>query len=209
MRGRLLEALRDESGVTLFELVAMMAVLLPIGIALMTTMTTTVKSSSRLQELADLQTEVRAAVEAVAVDLRQAACNGTTAPVTTATGTQITFYSPDRASPYHLRQVAYRLTNDSTWTGRYQLERAFVTSSNTNGPPWTIGSLPSPPWPTVVGSVTNSTAFTYKDADGNTTTTASAVASVAVSLTVAPHPGLSGAPATYKTSIDVRSGVCS
>jgi len=209
MRGRIVEALRDESGVTLFELVAMMAVLLPVGIALMSMMTTTVKSSSRVQELAGLQSEVRAAVERVAVELRQAACNGTTAPITTASGTQIGFYSPDRANPYHLRQVAYRLTSDSTWTGRYQLERTFVTSTNTDGPPWTIGSLPSPPWPKLIGSITNATAFTYKDASGNTTSTPSAVATVNIALTVAPHPGLGTGSATYQTSIDVRASACS
>ena len=199
--------LRSEVGSTLVELMVSMTILFAVGVWWSGMMTATAKTSGRIQELANLQTEVRAVVDGVATDLRQAACNSTTAPVTTSTGTQVTFYSPDRATPYHLRQVSYRLASDSRWTGRYQLERAFATSSNTNGPPWTIPALGT--FAKQIGSVTNATAFTYMNADGSVTTTASAVASVNVTLTVAPHPGLSGPGATYRTNIDLRAATCS
>jgi hypothetical protein len=202
-----LPALRSESGITLIEFVVSMAILFAVGTAWSMLMTTTAKTGGRVQELANLQTEVRGAVDDVAGDLRQAACNGTTLPISTATGTQLTFYTPDRATPYHLRQVSYRLVSDPSWSGRYQLERAFATSSNTDGPPWTIPALGS--YAKRIGSVTNAAAFAYKDANGTSTTTASAVASVIVTLTVAPHAGLGGASATYSTSIDLRALSCS
>lgn len=200
-------ALRGETGSTLVELVVSMTILFAVGVWWSGMMTATAKTGGRIQELASLQTEVRAAVDGVASDLRQAACNATIAPVTTATGTQITFYSPDRATTYHLRQISYRLVADSRWAGRYQLERAFATSSNTGGPPWTIPALGA--FAKRIGSATNATAFTYRDANGNVTATASAVASVNVTLTVAPHPGLSGPSTTYQTNIDLRATTCS
>lgn len=208
MRARLrLSALRSETGITLIELVVSMSILFAVGVAWSGLMSTAAKTGGRVQELANLQTEVRAAVDGVAVDLRQASCNETTPPVTTAGGTQITFYSPDRASPFHLRQISYRLVADSRWPGRYQLERALATSTNTGGPPWTIPALGA--WSKQIGSVTNATAFTYKDGNGNTTNDPTNVVLVNVTLTVAPHAGLGGAAATYATNVDLRAAACS
>ena len=143
---------------------------------------------------------MRAAVDGLAADLRQAQCNGTTPPVTTASGTQVTFYSPDRAAPYHLRQVSYRLASS-------QLDRAFAASTNTGGPPWTIPALGS--WQKQIGSIVNTSAFTYKDINGSATTTPTAVASMNVTLTVKPRAGLRGASSTYQTNIDLRTESCS
>jgi type II secretory pathway component PulJ len=194
-------ALKNEGGITLIELLISMFILVTaVTVAWSALMTTTVKATGRAQELANLQTEVRAGVDALAADLRQAQCNDTTLPVTTATTSQITFYSPDRATPYHLRQVSYRVSG-----GR--LERAFQTSTNTGGPPWTMpGSLGA--WATLVGSVTSASPFTYKDASGNVTTTATAVASANVALVIAPRPGLGGTGSTYQTTIALRTDTC-
>lgn len=192
--------LRHEGGFTLVELLVSMSILvIGVTVAWSALMTTTVKTAGRAQELATLQTEVRSTVDRLAADLRQAACNDTVPPVTTATGTQLTFYSPDRASPYHLRQVAYQLSGG-------ELDRAFATSTNTNGPPWTIPALGS--WAKQVGSIVNSTVFTYEDANGNPTSNPASVASVNVALTVAARPGLGGASSTYQTSIALRTPTC-
>ena len=138
---------------------------------------TTVIRSGRTQEQSTLQTEVRAGVDTLASDLRQALCNNTTPPVTVAGPSQITFYTPDRLTPYHLRQVSYRLSGGS-------LQRAFATSTNTGGPPWTMPALGG--WATLVGSITNANPFTYYDATNTVTTTAANVARVDVTLTATP-----------------------
>lgn len=194
-------AVVEQDGFTMVELLASMFILtVGVMVAWSAIMTSTVKTAGRAQELADLQTEVRRAVDTLAADLRQAQCpNSTTLPVTTATTTQVTFYSPDRLTPYHLRQVSYRLSGG-------QFQRAFATSTNTDGPPWTIPSLG--PWATLVGSVTNASILTYKDAANQATTNPSAVASANVKLVIAPRAGLGGTGSTYQTNIALRADTC-
>jgi prepilin-type N-terminal cleavage/methylation domain-containing protein len=190
-----------QAGFTMVELLASMFILtVGVLVAWSAIMSTTAKTAGRAQQLADLQTEVRAAVDALAVDLRQGQClDDTTTPVTTATPTQVTFYSPDRATPYHLRQVSYRLSG-----GNFQ--RAFATSTNTGGPPWTVPALGS--WSTLVGRVTNASVFTYKNATDQTTTDPTAVASAHVQLVIAPAIGVGGSGATYQTDIALRADTC-
>jgi prepilin-type N-terminal cleavage/methylation domain-containing protein len=190
-----------QAGFTMVELLASMFILtVGVLVAWSAIMSTTAKTAGRAQQLADLQTEVRAAVDALAVDLRQGQClDDTTTPVTTATPTQVTFYSPDRATPYHLRQVSYRLSG-----GNFQ--RAFATSTNTGGPPWTVPALGS--WSTLVGRVTNASVFTYKNATDQTTTDPTAVASAHVQLVIAPPIGVGGSGATYQTDIALRADTC-
>jgi len=193
---------KGEAGFTLVEMLfAMFILTVGVLVAWSAIMSTTAKTAGRAQQLADLQTEVRAAVDSLAVDLRQAQClNSTTTPVTSATASQVTFYSPDRASPYHLRQVSYRVSGG-------ELQRAFATSSNTDGPPWTIPALGS--WSTLVGQITNTSVFTYKDATDVATTDPTAVASAHVKLVLAPPIGVGGAGATYETDIALRADTCS
>jgi type II secretory pathway component PulJ len=194
--------LGHQAGFTLVELVFATFVLTAgVIVAWSAIMATTARTAGRAQQLADLQTEVRAAVDSLASDLRQGQClDSTTTPVTTATATQVTFYSPDRATPYHLRQVSYRVSGGN-------LQRAFATSTNTGGPPWTIPALG--PWSTLVGQITNTSVFTYKDASDVTTTDPTAVASAKVSLVIAPPVGVGGAGATYSTNIALRADTCS
>jgi prepilin-type N-terminal cleavage/methylation domain-containing protein len=193
--------LADERGFTMVELMASMFILtVGVLVAWSAIMSTTAKTAGRAQELADLQTEVRSAVDAMAMDLRQGEClNGTTTPVTAATSTQVTFYSPDRATPYHLRQVSYRLSGGS-------FQRAFATSTNTGGPPWTIPALGS--WSTLVSRVTNASILSYKDATNQPTTDPTAVASAHVKLVITPPVGAGGSAATYETDIALRADTC-
>jgi prepilin-type N-terminal cleavage/methylation domain-containing protein len=194
---------RRQDGFSLVELVVAMMLLGVVVAAFSGLLSATVRSSGRSQELSTLQTEVRAVVDRLAADLRQAQCNGTTPPITTASGTQLTFYSPDRATPYHLRQVAYQLTGTAP---NGELSRRFATSTNTGGPPWTIPPLGA--WDKQLGSIVNAAPFTYKDETGVATSDPTKVASVNVALTVAPRTGLGGANVTYQTNIDLRTATC-
>jgi len=193
---------RDQAGATLPELLAAMFILtVGVMVSWSAIMQTTTKTTGRAQELANLQTEVRSAVNTLAADLRQADCiTDPGQPVTTSSTTQVTFYSPDRLTPYHMRQVSYRLSAGT-------LQRAIATSTNTNGPPWTLPALGS--WNTLVRRVTNASIFTYKDAANNATTNPAAVASSQLTLVIQPSPGNGGAATTYSTNIALRSDTCS
>jgi prepilin-type N-terminal cleavage/methylation domain-containing protein len=192
--------LRSEGGFTLIELVSAMAVFSILIAAFAQLLGTTVIRSGRTQEQSTLQTEVRAGVDALASDLRQALCNDTTPPVTAASPSQITFYSPDRLTPYHLRQVSYRVSGGS-------FQRAFATSTNTGGPPWTMPALGG--WSTLSGSITNASPFTYFDATNVVTATAANVARVDITLSAIPA-GATGSDGltTYTSSVDLRTPTC-
>jgi prepilin-type N-terminal cleavage/methylation domain-containing protein len=190
----------SEAGFTLVEMIAAMAVLTILVAAFAELLSTTITRSGRLQEQSTLQTEARAGIDVLASDLRQALCNGTTTPITTASPTQLTFYSPDRLSPYHLRQVSYQLTGTT-------FQRALSTSTNTGGPPWTIPALGS--WSTVFASVTSTNPFSYYDATNTATTDPTKVTRVDVSITLAPSAttGNDGAT-TYTATVDLRTPTC-
>ena len=199
-----------EAGFTLVELlVAMFVLVVGVMVGWSGLMSTTVKTSARVQEESTLQTEARGVIDELVADLHQAQCDTSTTPATppvaTATGTQLTFFSPDRTTPFHMRQVSLRLISDPNHAGRWELDRRFAASTNdsTSGPPWTWS--PTGAWARQIDSVTNSTVFTYYDASGAVTSTAANVATVNVALTVAPHAGLGGASTTYQTNIDLRT----
>jgi prepilin-type N-terminal cleavage/methylation domain-containing protein len=184
MSRRVRQLLRDERGVTLIEMMAVLAILGIVVGAFVAVYTATIRHSSEVQEQNTLQTEARAVVDTLAQEVRQAWTHedDTTypTPVITATGTQVTFLSPDRANPYHLRTISYRVNS-----GR--LERALAVSSDTDGPPWVMPALGS--WASRVGSVVanpgGTAVFQYLKADGTTTTSAALARSVVITLSLA------------------------
>ena len=144
-------------------------------------------------------------LDAFASDLRQAMCNNTTTPVTTASASQLTFYTPDRQTPYHLRQISYQVSGGS-------FQREFVTSTNTVGPPWTMPSLGTASWITVFGGVSaagSAPYFKYYDATNTATTTPANVARVDIAMTVTPTGSTGGDGATtYTQTINLRTPDC-
>jgi prepilin-type N-terminal cleavage/methylation domain-containing protein len=181
-------------GFTIVELLVAMAV---IGIVLgpLASMLTTVSWSSNITMNQDaLLTEARSAVEVIVTDVREAYTSSSSVPaIVSMNGTQLTFYAPDGLQPFHLMEISYQLTGKN-------LQRAFATSTNTGGPPWTIPALGG--WSTVIGSVSNSTIFTYQDANGNATTDVTKVSRVLVTLTISPSDG--GPATTYQDSATIR-----
>ena len=134
----------NHDGFTVIELVISMVLIGAVFTIFSITMSSTIRNSTEVQEDSVLQGEVRATVDALAKDLRQAYTGNGTPALETMTGTQIQFLSPDRATPFHLRRIAYRLAS-----GR--IERASATSTNTGQPPWTFPALS--PYAKQVGSV--------------------------------------------------------
>ena len=187
---------RREDGFTLVELLAVMVVMGLLFAAFSLVFASTVHNNAQVQDEALFQTEARAAVDRLARDLRQASTNDpSTQRIVTMTGSQLTFYSPDGATPYHLRELSYRVSGG-------ELDRQAAFSTNTGGPPWTMGSFSA--WSKLVGSVVNTSPFTYLDANGAVTATPANVDTVQISLTletvVSPVRQF-----TYSTSVTLRA----
>ncbi len=199
MIGRL-PRLASEDGFTLVEMLTAMTVLAILIAAYTLVLGSAVRHSGEVEQQTNLQVEARGALASISQDLRQAYDGDgdvATSPIESVSSTQITFLSVDRAQPFHVRRLSYRLN-----TGK--LERARATSTDTDGYPWTIPALSS--YLGLVGSVANSTVFTFKDANGATTSTASAVRTVGVTLTVVTKTTPSR-QYTYKTSVTLRSAL--
>jgi hypothetical protein len=153
---------------------------------------------TEIQEQAVLQTEVRAAVDSLVADVRQASVAGDTslARISTATSTQLTFLSPDRALPMRLRRISYQVTGG-------QLQKAIARSTNTSAP-WTIPALGSWSGPLVRSIVTTGTpVFRYYDAAGASTAVAANIRTIRIRITVTPASA-PGSPLSYETRVWLR-----
>jgi prepilin-type N-terminal cleavage/methylation domain-containing protein len=118
--------MRDERGFTLPELLVGMTLLAIVLTAFGQMLITSSKTSNRVEEQAALQAEVRASVDRLTTDFRQATTTGAPSPVESVSTTAFTFDSPDRQTPFHLRRIAYRVVNG-------QLERSTTISTDTDG----------------------------------------------------------------------------
>jgi Tfp pilus assembly protein PilW len=195
MRRRLRSA-RGQGGFSIIELlIGFIFIGLLFGL-FGTVVVSALRHGDEIDEGTTLQVEARAAVDTMAAELRQAYTgDDAVAPVEAIGGTTITFLSPDREQPFHLRRISYRLQSGV-------LQRAQAKSSDTDGYPWSIPSLGG--WHSQVGSVVNSTVFTFYDSTGAVTATASAVETVAITVTVATKTS-PNRKYTYKTSVSLRT----
>jgi prepilin-type N-terminal cleavage/methylation domain-containing protein len=188
---------RREDGYSLSE---MLVVLVIVGIlmsAFASIVQAMVTHSTEVTAESVAQTQVRAGIDELARDLRQAYAGDGTSGIEAFTTSSITFDSPDRATPFHLRRISYRVSGGV-------LQRQLTTTTNTGGPPWTWGTAGS--WVERVTNVKNSTIFAgFSDFPGGTsTTTASALRAVTATITVG-APGSLGKQYTYTGSAGLRS----
>ena len=186
--------MRRDHGFTLVELLVVLVLTGILASALQLSISSTVQWGDSVQEHSVLHTEARSALDRLAADLRQAYSGSSVSPIETMTPTVLTFDSPDRATPFHLRRITYRLASG-------ELDRAVAVSTNTNGPPWTYG--PQGPWTDQVGSIVVSTIFTYFDANGAATATPAAVRSVGLAVGVA-TPQAPSRVFAYTTNVTLR-----
>jgi type II secretory pathway component PulJ len=188
---------RREEGFTVVEMLSAMTVMSIVLASFSMVLSSAIRHSGEIEESGNLQVEARAAITTVSQDLRQVFDGDgdlATSPIESISPTQITLLSPDKALPFHLRRVSYRLTG-----GEFQ--RAFATSTDTDGAPWSIPALGG--YRKVVGSVVNATPFAFKKADGTTATNPIDVKTVDVTLTVATRTSPTR-QYTYKSSVTVR-----
>jgi prepilin-type N-terminal cleavage/methylation domain-containing protein len=195
-----LRRVNREDGFTLVELLTAMSVFAIVLASFAMVLSSAIRHSGEVEQQSNMQIEARAAITTIAQDLRQVYDgdgNVATSPILGMSGTQLTFYSPDRRQPFHMRRVTYRLNAG-------KLERALLTSSDNNGSPW-VGVATNPTaFQTVVRDVTNSTVFTYLKDDGVTiATTPLDVKTVVISLIVATKTAPSR-KYTYQSKVTVR-----
>jgi prepilin-type N-terminal cleavage/methylation domain-containing protein len=188
--------IRDDSGFTLPEVLVTMVLLAIVLGAFGSMLITSSKTSNRVEEQAALQADVRASLDRMTSDFRQATTAGVATPVESVSATAFTFDSPDRGTPFHLRRIAYQLVNG-------QLQRSTTISTNTGSSPWSW-PLTAASWISEVGSITNASPFTFYDSTGAVTTNALTVHSMRVTLTVGPRQ-TQGGTNTYSTTIAIRT----
>jgi prepilin-type N-terminal cleavage/methylation domain-containing protein len=186
----------DERGFTVPEMLVTMVLMAIVMGAFGQMLITSSKTSNRVEEQAALQADVRAAIERLTSDFREATTVGAGGAVESISGTSFTFDSPDRATPFRLRRISYRLAGG-------ELDRSTTTSTNAGSAPWT--------WPATAGawipqlsSVTNAAPFTFYDSGGTSTTNPALVASMRITLTVAPKQNQGGS-STYAALIAIRT----
>jgi type II secretory pathway component PulJ len=187
---------RDEGGLTRPELLVSMVLLAIVLTAFGSMLITSSKTSNRVEEQAMLQNEVRASIDRLTTDFREATNTHSTSPVVSAGPTAFTFDAPDRATPFHIRRISYRLVNGN-------LERSTATSTDTDGWPWVFPVAPAP-WIQELTSIKNGGVFTFYDQNGTATTDPNAVRSVRVTFTVAPKLNQAG-PSTYSALVTIRT----
>jgi prepilin-type N-terminal cleavage/methylation domain-containing protein len=192
----------EQGGFTLVELLSAMSVF---GIVLATfamVMSSAIRHSGEVEQQSNQQLEARTAITTMSQDLRQVYdgdSNLATSPIQSIFANQITFLSPDRQLPFHLRRITYRLQGTT-------LERASLISTDTDGYPWSgISASPSVFKP-VVRDVANSgtqPVFRYLDANGVVTSNPLNIATVELQVVVATKTSPTQ-KYTYKSSVTVR-----
>lgn len=130
--------LRREHGFTISELLIVVALLEFTMAMFATTFGTIVNRNSKIRDQNVYMTQVRGTLNQFVTDLRNASYGDITVPISAFSATSITFYSPDRMQPFHLRNITYAVSGNT-------LTRQVTISTNTNGPPWT--------WPATAGPV--------------------------------------------------------
>jgi len=183
-------------GFTIPEFLVSMVVLAIVLAGFGEVLINTSKTSNRVQEQAMLQNEVRSSIDRLTTDFRSATEVNGSPPVIALSATTITFDSPDRGTPFHLRRISYRLNGGT-------LERSQIVSTNTNNWPWTWPATP-PSWTQELGSIRNASVFSFYDGDGSVTTDPNLVRTVRVTLTVQPKQ-TQAASSTYTAMVTIRS----
>lgn len=150
-------ALGREGGFTLIELLVVVVLVGITSAMFATTLGAFVNRSTDVQDQNILQTSVRATLNQLVSDVRDASYGDTTVPIISYTSSSISFYSPDRLG--HMRRIKYWVGGSSA---DWYMYRQVTTSTNTGGPPWTGISSDTGPIETLFDSIQNPTSvFQY------------------------------------------------
>ncbi len=187
---------RRDGGFTLVEVMVATAILGVVLALVFSALNGGVRQAADAQNRAVIEADVRVVGDAFVRDLRQAYTGDSTLNrIDSMSATQITFYSPGRDTPFHLRKISYKLNGTD-------LQRSTTVSSDTDGFPWLFGTAGT--YITQLQYVRNTTVFTYRDADGNATTDPTAVSVVTLTLSVDQDTTTGPAAYAYSTTAQIR-----
>lgn len=127
----------NEQGLGMIELLVAMGLAIGILAFASTYFTSAWQHTAKLEQEIISQNDARAVLQILNDELRQAYTGQAGLnPIESISSTAITFYSPDRQSPFKLRKITYQLTGTT-------LTRSEVLSTNTTTP-WSIpGGAPT------------------------------------------------------------------
>jgi hypothetical protein len=189
--------LRGEQGVTMIEILVVMPMMLIVLGGLIDLSVRTNGWAGQKESAVAQQSDTRAVIGTFVDDLRQAYI-GNGFPIKSISPTAIDFYSPDRQSPFHLREIAYQLSGPAACQTSplaagvsCTLRRRTLTSLTAFSDPvsWTWPTT-TPAWTDqlsmLVRTVPATPIFSYYDATGAlyTGSDPTVVRRVAITLTV-------------------------
>jgi Tfp pilus assembly protein PilV len=206
---------QSDGGFLLIELLAATLLIAVVVGAFAGIFTMIEQRDNTLQQQSVLAATARPMLDTMAAELESAMCNGTTQPITAASGTQLTFTAPDRQQSYHLQRISYTLSN-----GVFTRTVALGTY---NGSVWQWGTARTS---TTVDSVTNAVVFDFRAAPqpGQTQTQAtdlspngaavsaanlSNIREVTMVLSVTPYASRGTGSLTAQGSASLRTPSCS
>ena len=150
-------AMEREGGFTLIEMLIVVVLVGIMSAMFAATLSAVITRSTAVQEQNTLQTSVRASLNQLVSDVRDASYGDTTVPIISYTSSSIAFYSPDRLG--HMRRIKYWVGGTSA---DWYMYRQVTTSTNKNGPPGTGISSDTGPGETLFDSIRNpTTVFQY------------------------------------------------
>lgn len=187
---------RGDDGFTLVEVMVATSILAIVLLIVYATLNSGVQHAADAESRVQIEASVRGVADTFVRDVRQAYTGDPAiGRIESVSATAITFYSPDRATPYHLRKISYQLVG-------VDLQRSETTSTDTDGVPWVFGT--SQPYVTVLTDVRNTTLFTYRDRAGAVTAEPSSVATVQFDLTIDHATARLPGALSYSTTAEVR-----
>jgi prepilin-type N-terminal cleavage/methylation domain-containing protein len=187
---------RSDRGFTLIEVTVATTILGVVLLLVYGTLNTGVRQAADVEARLQTEANVRLAADTFERDVRQAHTgDASLSRISSLAAAQITFYSPDRATPYHIRKISYRMSGTT-------LQRSVTTSTDTDGFPWVFPT--TEPYTMVLESVRNTTLFTFRDVAGAITTDPTTVATVQLDLTVEKDLNVQPGPLSYSTTTEMR-----
>ena len=187
---------RGDRGFTLIEVTVATSILGIVLLLVYGTLNTGVRQAADVEARLQTEASVRLAADTFERDLRQAHTGDASLERIASMGAaQITFYSPDRATPYHLRKISYRMTGTT-------LQRSVTTSTDTDGFPWVFPTIGA--YVTVLEFVRNTTVFTFRDVANVITTDPATVATVQLDITVDKDLAAQPGALSYSTTTGMR-----
>ena len=189
--------LRAEDGLSIIELAVTSALMIIAIVPMYTFFDSMVQREADHSALMTLQGDEHDTIDRVVRELRQAYTGDPNdPPVESISATQLTFRSPDRSSPYHLRRLSYRFVGTT-------FERSLTTSSDTDGTPWVFGT--PGPYNTELDHLAAGSAFVAKDATGAVTTDRAKIRTVEITVVAdVTRTDRSPAPQVYKVTVELR-----